>query len=87
MAETEARNRCSPNALGFAVGTLWALYIFGCGITAIFGWGDALVRVFGSLYIGYSASFLGAIMGALWAFADGYVAGVIVAWLYNRVAP
>ena len=67
-------------------GGLWAFYIFFCGITAIFGWGTALVHVFSSLYIGYGASFVGAVIGGLWAFADGYFAGLIVGWLYNRVA-
>lgn len=86
MAETEATRRCSPNALGIAVGILWALYVFSCGIIAIFGWGAELVSVLSSLYLGYSASFIGAVIGALWAFADGYFAGLIIGWIYNRVA-
>ena len=86
MTEAGSGSRCSPNALGIAVGILWAFYIFFCGITAIFGWGAELVSVFSSLYIGYAASFVGAIIGALWAFGDGYVAGVIIGWIYNRVA-
>ena len=86
MAETEGTRRCSPNALGIAIGALWAFYIFFCGIVAIFGWGADLVRVFSSLYLGYSASFVGAVIGALWAFADGYIAGLILGWIYNRVA-
>ncbi len=86
MSDTVDRSRCSPNALGVAVGVLWSFYIFFCGITAIFGWGAVLVRVFSSLYIGYEASFVGAIIGALWAFGDGYIAGLVVGWIYNRLA-
>ncbi|HUY82842.1 MAG TPA: bacteriophage holin [Acidobacteriaceae bacterium] len=75
--------KCSPSAAGISVGLLWACAIFFLGITAIFGWGAELVKVFASLYIGYAASFAGAIIGALWAFVDGYIAGAVGAWLYN----
>jgi len=77
---------CSPNALGISVGALWALYIFSGAIMAMFGWGMAFVKVFSSLYLGYAASFGGAVIGAIWAFVDGYVAGFVVGWLYNRLA-
>jgi hypothetical protein len=52
----------------------------------MFGWGVALVSALASLYIGYGASIVGAIIGALWAFADGFVAGLVIAWIYNMVA-
>ena len=79
-------NQCSPNALGVAIGALWAAYVFFCGITAMFGWGVALVEALSSLYIGYSPSILGAIIGAVWGFIDGYIAGIVIAWIYNRLA-
>ena len=73
-------NKLSPNALGLAIGVLWASYVLFCGITAMFGWGVALVDALASLYIGYDASILGAVIGAVWGFVDGYIAGV-----YNRL--
>jgi hypothetical protein len=79
-------NKIQPVALGVAVGVLWAIYVFCVGITAMFNWGTAMVDVLASLYIGYGASILGAVIGAIWAFVDGLVAGVVVAWLYNMVA-
>lgn len=78
-------NKLSVNALGIAGGVLWAIYVFFCGITASFGWGTALVTTLSSLYIGYSASFFGAIIGAIWGFVDGYIAGAVIAWIYNRL--
>ncbi|WP_193164254.1 bacteriophage holin [Microbulbifer hainanensis] len=78
-------NKCAPNALGVAVGVLWAAYVFFCGITAMFGWGVALVEVLSSLYIGYAPTLIGAVIGAVWGFVDGYIAGVVIAWIYNRV--
>lgn len=79
-------SKCQPIALGVAIGVLWALYVGGLGITAMFNWGTALVTPLASLYIGYSASIAGAVIGAIWAFFDGFVAGAVIAWIYNRVA-
>jgi hypothetical protein len=45
-----------------------------------------LVTVLSSLYIGYSPTFLGGIIGGIWAFVDGAIAGAIIAWVYNLVA-
>lgn len=79
-------NRIQPLPLGIAIGVLWAIYVFCVGITAMFGWGVALVTTLASLYIGFSASIIGAIIGAIWAFVDGFVAGLIIAWIYNLAA-
>ena len=79
-------NKLSPNALGIAIGILWAAYTLFCGITAMFGWGVALVEAISSLYIGYGPSIPGAFIGAIWGFIDGYIAGVVIAWIYNRIA-
>jgi hypothetical protein len=79
-------DKVQPVALGIAIGVLWAIYVGCLGITAIFGWGTALVDALASLYIGYGASILGAIIGAIWAFIDGLVAGVVVGWIYNKLA-
>lgn len=79
-------NKCQPFALGIAIGVLWSLYILGAGLVAMFGWSTQLVTVLGSLYLGYGPSVVGAIVGAVWAFVDGFIAGVVIAWVYNRVA-
>lgn len=79
-------HKLHPLALGVAVGVLWAVYIFIAGIIAIYAWGTTLVQTFASLYLGYGPSVLGAIIGAVWAFVDGFVAGVVVAWVYNLIA-
>ena len=79
-------NKWSPHALGVAIGVVWAVYVFLGGIAAMFDWGVTLVDEISSLYIGYGPSILGAGIGAVWGFVDGYVAGVVIAWLYNRLA-
>ena len=79
-------NKFQPIALGIAIGVLWAIYVSCLGIVAMFGWGVAMVNVLASLYIGYGASVVGAIIGAVWAFVDGFFAGIVIAWVYNAVA-
>jgi len=79
-------NECKPLALGMGIGVLWAFYVLFIGITAIFGWGNALVEVLASLYIGYGASIVGAVIGAVWGFIDGFIAGLVIAWIYNLMA-
>ncbi len=79
-------NKCQPIALGVAIGVLWAFYVSCLAIVAMFGWGTALVESLASLYIGYEASLIGALIGAVWAFVDGFIAGVVIAWVYNVVA-
>ncbi len=70
-------------SLGLAIGVVWAIGVFIVGITAIFGWGNALVDVMGSFYIGYHASFGGAIIGAIWGFVDGFIGGALIAFFYD----
>ncbi|QPC42682.1 bacteriophage holin [Kaustia mangrovi] len=77
-------NKLQPLALGAAFGILGAIYMFFLGITAMFGWGTPIVEAIASFYIGYGASLGGAIIGAVWAFVDCFIAGFLTAWLYNR---
>jgi hypothetical protein len=79
-------NKIQPLPLGIALGASWAFYVFCLAIMAMFHWGTDIVAALGSLYLGYSASILGAFIGAVWAFFDGLVAGVVLAWLYNVIA-
>ena len=79
-------NKCQPLALGIAIAVLWAVSVFLAGIFAMFGWGVAFVQVLASFYLGYGASIIGAIIGGLWAAIDGFIAGFLIAWIYNKVA-
>jgi hypothetical protein len=40
----------------------------------------------GQVYRGYNISPLGSLVGLIWAFIDGWVGGVLFAWLYNIIA-
>ena len=72
-------------ALGLALGIIWGIAMFIMGIVAMFfNYGDGFVTALGSLYIGYKVTILGSVFGALWGFIDAGIAGVIIAWLYNK---
>ena len=74
-------------SFGLALGLTLSLIVFVIGVTtALFGWGILVVQVLSTLFIGYEPTFVGAIAGAVWAFVDGLIAGMLMAWLYNRFA-
>jgi hypothetical protein len=79
-------NRLNVKALAIAVGSAWALCMLFAGWAAIFGWSVKFVEIMGSVYIGYEATFVGGIIGALWGFLDGAVGGLIIALIYNAIA-
>lgn len=73
-------------AMAFAMGIMWALSILITGVAAMYGWGGMFVEVMSSIYKGYTASVKGALIGAGWAFADGFIGGAVLAFLYNKCA-
>ena len=80
-----ATMKCEPIPLGVGIGVILAVYAFLLGLIAMWwDWGTAIVTTMSSLYIGYDATFLGSIIGAIWAFVDGFIAGVVIAWVYNK---
>lgn len=73
-----------PCAMGLAFGTLWSLsLIFSTILAACCGWGDSFIGLIMDIYPGYDVTFVGGIIGALWALADGFIGGFIFAWVYN----
>jgi hypothetical protein len=73
-------------SFGLAVGITFSLVTVLLGFSAVaFGWGIGVVQVLSSLFVGYGPSFVGVIAGGVWAFFDGFIAGVLIAWLYNRL--
>ncbi len=79
-------HRLDVRALALSVGLCWGGAMLFVGWTATAGWGVEFVRVMGSVYIGFTPSFTGALVGGIWGFVDGMLAGLIVAVLYNLFA-
>lgn len=76
-------NKLDPKALAFAIGISWASGIFFLGILSMFGIGNHIVEIISNVYIGYSSTVKGIIIGTIWAFLDGAIGGLIIAWIYN----
>ena len=79
-----AKLKVVPMALG--MGLTWGLAILLLGWISAAGWGVRIVEVLSSLYLGFAPTFLGGVIGGLWAFVDGFLAGLALAWLYNVFA-
>jgi hypothetical protein len=76
--------RLSIKGLGLALGVMWGAGVFLLGVMGTFGWGTPIVELLGSGYIGYGPSLGGSVIGGIWAFVDGAIGGIVLAWLYNR---
>ncbi len=75
-----------PLQLGLTAGLLWALCVLSLGLMATFlKWGKLMVSVIGSVYIGYTSTVAGSLIGMVWAFFDGLAGGAVFAWLYNHI--
>lgn len=76
--------RLRPLAFGLALGIVWGLGVLIVGLFAAnMEYGQAFVTLVSSVYYGYDASMGGSFVGAIWAFIDGLISGIIFAWLYN----
>ena len=66
--------------------------IFGAAAMFLLAWwlmltgnAEGPVTLFERIYIGYSFTPMGSIIGAIWGFVDWGIAGMIFAWLYNLI--
>ncbi len=75
--------KLSVMGLAVSLGVTWAFFVLCIGWCAAFGWGTGVVETMSTLYIGYAPTWLGGLIGALWGFFDGAVAGIIIALIYN----
>jgi hypothetical protein len=76
-----ARLKVVPMALG--MGITWGLGMMCLGWVSAAGWGVKIVEALSSLYLGFSGTFVGGVIGGLWGFADAFLAGLVLALLYN----
>ncbi len=79
--------KLNVKAFGLACGLFW-----GFGLMLVTWWviliegstGDLLA--IGHVYRGYCVSLTGSFIGLAWGLVDGFIGGVILAWLYNLFA-
>jgi len=74
-------------AFGIACGLLWGLGMF------VLTWWMLLFgttpagepTIFGRIYLGYTVSGAGSVIGLVWGLFDGLIGGLVFAWLYNTL--
>ena len=76
----------SIRTVGLTAGT------FGAGSMFFLAWwliltgnAEGPVTLFERIYIGYSFTPMGSVIGAVWGFVDFGIAGVLFVWLYNLI--
>jgi hypothetical protein len=85
------KNPLNPIKFGIACSIAWAPLIVSTAFGAMFvniggaPWGADFVKTFGSLYVGFGPSLSGAFFGLLWGLFDGFLAGFIIAGIYNYI--
>jgi len=85
MENNQCCSRIYPLSFGLALGVLWGASVFGMAAMNAYGfhYGLQFVQALGTVYIGYQVSYVGAIIGAIWAFVDATIGGILLAFLYN----
>lgn len=78
----------NPKATAFAVGGTWAIGLVLLALIAMIHgtYGNSIISLVSSVYVGYRPTIPGAVIGAIWGFVDGAIAGWVFAWIYNKVA-
>ncbi len=73
-------------ALGIAVGLVWGLTIMLATWWLLLNnaTGETISKL-SKIYLGYSYTWGGAVIGLLWGFVDGFIGGFLIAWIYNLV--
>jgi hypothetical protein len=82
--------RLSKGALGLSLGFVWGLFVLLATWWLIINDSNSYhfyMSKLGTFYLGYEVSWLGGIIGCMWGFANGFIAGFLIAWVYNTVRP
>jgi hypothetical protein len=74
-------------AFALTCGILWGLGLFFLTWWLIaFGGSTGQPTLIGNVYLGYTISPIGSVIGLVYAFFDALIGGAIFAWLYNKLA-
>ncbi len=79
--------KINTKALAISAGITWGLAIFLLTVWfLVMGYSGNFLAKLGSIYIGYSVSWLGAFIGLIYGFVDGLIGGALLGYLYNKFA-
>lgn len=69
---------------GLAGGIFWGACLFiWTLVSAATGYSAEILNLLATVYVGYSVTWLGSIIGLIYGFIDGFIALFIFAFLYN----
>ena len=72
-------------ALGIASGSILGISVFLLTVWfLLMGYNGHLLSKLGSVYLGYSVTWLGAVIGLIYGFIDGFIFGALFAFIYNK---
>ncbi len=75
----------NEKALGLSGGILWgAVMLVTTWASVLWGYGTAFLGVMADVYPGFSVSWGGSIVGAVYGFIDGFIGLYLLAWIYNK---
>jgi hypothetical protein len=80
--------RLNGHILGFVIGVVGALMIFAATNWLVLKGGEEVgphMALLGQFLIGYSVTFVGSLIGAVYVFIAGYLCGLFIALVYNWV--
>jgi len=79
--------KLNVTGIGVCVGLFRGIIMLWCTLVAVWGFGDVPYKFFASFYFNwFSPTIAGAFFGAFLGLLDGFVGGVILAWIYNKIA-
>ena len=79
--------KINTKALALSVGIVCGLTVFLLTVWfLIMGYNGNLVTQLGSVYLGYSVSWIGAFVGLFYGFVDGLIGGALLGFFYNKFA-
>lgn len=90
QAVQEVFDRVSERGWGLALGALAAIALFTATAILVVKGGPnpgPHLSLLGNYFPGYSVTWMGALIGAAYAFVVAYAAGRLIAALYNRLVP
>ena len=80
--------KLNVKAFGLATGLVWGLnWFFVTWWMMAFDGITREVTLIGRMYRGFTLSPAGSLVALLWGFMDGFLIGLMVAWIYNKISP
>jgi hypothetical protein len=80
--------KLNAKAFGLAAGLVWGVnWFFLTWWMILFEGITHDVTLIGRWYRGYTVSPVGSLIALVYGFVDGFLLGLVVSWLYNKLAP